>query len=279
MGFACARIFSIRIEEETAHTRDLSIKGNNMKNKKMAVAGISLLGSIGVISTGFAGWIIAAQPDTKTGTGSITADATVESKSVKITKAAFGEGAQNDGNIKFGTKKSTLNTGMTEWLSVQNDNEEDLTAKLNVELSLSSVTSVSVYDITLTDNSESKYSAAYDSGKGPVGSLPTFSDNTAPTDDANQGYILVEKSATGNVFNFDGGKVTTSVDRAAKSLSFTIGVYFKWGSLFGNQNPYAYYNNQKWTSDLQSQATTNIEKLQVLSSAVGFTLSFTVSAN
>lgn len=252
-----------------------------MKNKKMAVAGISLLGSIGVISTGFAGWIIAAQPDTKTGEGSITADATVTSKSVKITTAAFGTGAENDGNIKFGTKKSALGAGKKEWLSVQNDNDEDLTAKLNVELSLSKVTSVSVYNITLTDNSSgAKYSAAYDNGKGPVGSLPTFTDNKTPND-KNQGYILVEKSATGNAFNLDGdgGKVTTSVDSSATTLNFTIGVYFKWGSLFENINPYAYYNNQDWSVGLQAQATTNIERLQGLSSAVGFTLSFTVSAN
>ena len=250
-----------------------------MKNKKMAVAGISLLGSIGVISTGFAGWIISAQPDTKTGKGSITADATVTSKSVKITTAAFGEGAENDGNIKFGTKKSTLNTGKKEWLSIQNDNEEDLTAKLNVELSLSKVTSVSVYNITLTENSSgTKYSTAYDGGKGPVGSLPTFTDNKTPAD-KNQGYILVEKSATGPEFNVTDQKATATVFESATTLNFTIGVYFKWGSLFGNINPYAHYNNQDWNVDLQKEATTNIEKLQGLSSAVGFTLSFTVSAN
>ena len=57
-----------------------------MKNKKMAVAGISLLGSIGVISTGFAGWIIGAAPVSNNGTGTITADGNVTSKSVSLLK-------------------------------------------------------------------------------------------------------------------------------------------------------------------------------------------------
>lgn len=277
MGLACARIFSIRIEEETAHTRDLSIKGNNMKNKKMAVAGISLLGSIGVISTGFAGWIISAQPQTKEGNGSITADGNVTSKSIFI-KETSGFGPESDATtnaaICFAPK---ITTETYSWLDANNENgDEDLTAVYTVNLAISNVTTIKVYGVTLAEkDSGTKYSALSNGGLNQLGTLPAFNNNEAAT--AGNGDIKLAKTS-GVAFTYADGVATAGVDSKDTEMSFTISINFAWGKYFNYQNPYKYYNSQKYTPALQTDATEKIGKLKDLGSNVQFALSFTVSA-
>lgn len=278
---ACTRIFFIPIEEETTRTHDLSIKGNNMKNKKMAVAGISLLGSIGVISTGFAGWIIAAQPQYGNGTGSITADATVTSKMLTIESQAFGDTVATNGNIRFAPK---VVTGLAHsWLSADvTGGEEDLDAVYTVTLGIENVKKITVSNIVLTETATSgtPYATLASSGNGPVGTLPTFTDNKAPATANGKGYIVATSSNTtyqfGDVSN--GSLSTGELADSLKKFTFTIGVHFAWGKLFNYQNPYSYYNGMEWNKDNQTNASTNIKTLDALNKSVGFKLTFTVSA-
>lgn len=246
-----------------------------MKNKKMAVACISLLGSIGVISTGFAGWIISAQPQTKEGNGSITADGNVTSKSISI-KETSGFGPESDaatnGAICFAPNitKETYN-----WLGANNENgKEDLTAVYTVNLGISNVTKVKVYDITLTEKDGKNYSTLSNDGQYQLGKMPAFTDNETVTD--GQGYIKLAKSGT--AFTVAKGEATADVDSHATEMTFTISINFVWGKYFKYQNPYKYYNSQKYTPALQADATEKIGKLKDLGSDVQFALSFTVSA-
>lgn len=246
-----------------------------MKNKKMAVAGISLLGSIGVISTGFAGWIISAQPQTKEGNGSITADGNVTSKSIVI-KETSGFGADSDAAtnaaICFAPKitEETYN-----WLGANNENgEEDLTAVYTVNLGISNVTKVKVYGITLTEKGGTNYSTLSNDGQYQLGKMPAFTDNKTVTD--GQGYTKLAKSGT--AFTTAGGVATTDVDGKATEMTFTISINFVWGKYFNYQNPYKFYNSQNYTPALQTDATEKIGKLKELGSNVQFALSFTVSA-
>lgn len=249
-----------------------------MKNKKMAVAGISLLGSIGVISTGFAGWIIAAQPQTKEGNGSITADGNVTSKSIVI-KETSGFGPESDaatnGAICFAPKitKETYN-----WLEANNKNgEEDLTAVYTVNLGISNVTTIKVYGVTLAEkDGGTNYSALSNGGQNQLGTLPAFNNNVAAT--AGHGDIKLAKTS-GTAFTCADGVATASVDSKATEMSFTISINFAWGKYFDYQNPYKYYNSKSYTADLQADATQKIGELKNLGANVKFALSFTVSAD
>ena len=249
-----------------------------MKNKKMAVAGISLLGSIGVISTGFAGWIISAQPQKGLGEGTIKADASVTSKSISITEQKFGTDAATDANINFAPVESTT---AHNWLSIDTSKgSEDLDAVYTVKLSLSGVTTIKVSDVQLKEkNSGTVYSTLASGEKAPVGSMPAFTTNSIPTNEG-EGYILVKNADTAHQFGTvaEDKSVSAVLDSGTKTMEFTVAVHFKWGAAFGNINPYAYYNASAYTKQLQDDATAKIGALNVLSAGVGFDLTFTVSA-
>ena len=253
-----------------------------MKNKKMAVAGISLLGSIGVISTGFAGWIIAAQPQPGEGTGSITADATVTSKMLSIKSQSFGKTAETNGDIRFAPK---VVTGLAHsWLSADvTDGEEDLDAVYTVTLDIQNVKKITVSNIALTETATSgtPYTTLANSGNGPVGTLPTFVDNKAPATANGQGYIVaISSHATYKFGDVTSGSLSTAreLPDSLNEFTFTIGVHFAWGNLFHYQNPYSYYNGMAWSKDNQTNASNNIQTLKALNNSVGFKLTFTVSA-
>lgn len=251
-----------------------------MKNKKMAVAGISLLGSIGVISTGFAGWIISAQPQKGAGNGTIKADATVTSKSISITEQKFGTDAATDANINFAPAETTP-APQYNWLSINTDNgSEDLDAVYTVKLSLSGVTKIKVSDVQLKEkDGGTVYSTLASGEKAPVGSMPAFTTNSIPSNKG-EGYILVKNTDTGHQFGAvaEDKSVSAVLDSGTKTMEFTVAVHFKWGAAFGNINPYAHYNASAYTKQLQDDATAKIRALNVLSAGVGFDLTFTVSA-
>lgn len=275
---ACTRIFFIPIEEETTRTHDLSIKGNNMKNKKMAVAGISLLGSIGVISTGFAGWIITAPAQDGTGQGTITADGDVQTKgSVTIGEITYGADIEN-ADICFAANNA--NAG-NEWLKSDQTKKADLNATVNIPLTLGTDVaklSFTKVKLTPTGTNAAKYA---DLSPTIVGSLPTLQKSKPGESEKTKGYILAKgpgDATFGEVTAAeDGASVTASFTRGTASRIFSFEIRFAWGSAFGGQNPMDYYNEKPWTKDLEAEAKNNIEQLKNLNN-LGFTLTFTVAA-
>lgn len=279
MGLACARIFSIRIEEETAHTRDLSIKGNNMKNKKMAVAGISLLGSIGVISTGFAGWIIGAPSQKGEGSGSITADGEVTTLGLETVAAGtgFGTGSKAvDSNIVFGASDTTSGKGwLTANLGTGNAKQEDLKAEYTFNVKVTNVSKITINPITFTESSGTYAKLADADSDNVLGKLPTLQNATSTT----AGYITVSQTG-GTAINVTPADNKVVIDTAktadAKQVSIKFAIGFAWGGVFGHENPIVHYNKLE-KADAVSDANTNLAKLEQLKNAQ-FTLSFTVSA-
>ncbi len=282
IGLVCTRIFFIPIEEETAHTHDLSIKGNNMKNKKMAVAGISLLGSIGVISTGFAGWIIGAPSQKGEGSGSITADGDVTTLGLeKVTEGTgFGTGADGDAKIVFGANAASKPNGwLTADLGTNEANKEDLKAEYTFVVKYTNVTTISVSDISFVETG-STYSTLMDKGEtsGVVGALPTLKDSTS----TDSGYITISKTETGNKFEVSAAnnQATLKVNKLPTEQTLTIkfSIGFAWGAAFNHKNPMDYYNDgTKTKASHGADASEKIAKLKTLTGA-GFTHSFTVSA-
>ncbi len=251
-----------------------------MKNKKMAVAGISLLGSIGVISTGFAGWIISAPAQQGSGQGTITADGDVTTVGLKKESEAFGTGADGDAKIVFGANAASKPNGwLTANLGTDEANKEDLKAEYTFVVKYTNVGTITVSDITFEETG-STYSALADneSTQGVVGALPTL--KTASSTDS--GYVTISNVETGNKFVVDtaNNKATLTTNKLAEeqilTIKFSIG--FAWGAVFDHHNPMDYYNDGTKPKETHgTEASTNIQKLKKLTD-VGFKLSFTVSA-
>lgn len=253
-----------------------------MKNKKMAVAGISLLGSIGVISTGFAGWIIGAPSQQGGGSGSITADGDVTTLGLeKVAEGTgFGKGADLDEKIFFAANAASKPNG---WLTADLGDDEtkrqDLKAEYTFVVKYTNVTTITVSDISFVETG-STYSALMDKGEtsGVVGALPTLKDSASK----DSGYVTISKTEAGNKFTVDAAKqsatlVATPSDKA-QTLTIKFSIGFAWGAAFNHQNPMDYYNDgTKTKASHGADASEKIAKLKTLTGA-GFTLSFTVSA-
>lgn len=251
-----------------------------MKNKKMAVAGISLLGSIGVISTGFAGWIIGAPSQQGGGSGTITADGEVTTLGLEKVSGAFGTGAALDEKIFFGANAASKTNGwLTADLGTDEAKKEDLKAEYTFVVKYTNVTTITVSDISFVETG-STYSTLMDKGEtsGVVGALPTLKDS-ASTD---SGYVTISKTETGNKFEVSAAnnKATLIVSKLTTEQTLTIkfSIGFAWGAAFNHLNPMDYYNDGTKTKATHgAEASKNIGDLKKLTGA-GFTLSFTVSA-
>ncbi len=252
-----------------------------MKNKKMAVAGISLLGSIGVISTGFAGWIIGAPSQQGGGSGSITADGDVTTRGLETVAEGTGFGTANkdvDSNIVFGASDTTSGKGwLTANLGTGNAKQEDLKAEYTFNVKVTNVSKITINPITFTESSGTYAKLAdTDSADNVLGKLPTLQNAVSTT----AGYITVSQTGgTAITVTPTDNKVEIDTEKTnvAKQVSIKFAIGFAWGGVFGHENPILHYNKQEKTDTLVSSANTNIAKLNELKN-VQFTLSFTVSA-
>lgn len=278
MGLACARIFSIRIEEETAHTRDLSIKGNNMKNKKMAVAGISLLGSIGVISTGFAGWIISAPAQDGSGQGTITADGDVKTKgSLTLGTVTYDGGTA--GSIRFAANATTAGNG---WLTSNDSTKAKLSTTITVPMTIGSkVKKINFTNVKLEATGDKKANYQTLATAGIVGTLPTLKKDAGGKNTTDGSIVITGTKPSGvsmDSTTLNGGSISTSeFTTGGTEASFNFAVNFAWGTKFGGKNPMDHYNAEPWSAFLENKASDAIKELDKLN-GVGFTLSFTVAA-
>lgn len=237
-----------------------------MKNKKMAVAGISLLGSIGVISTGFAGWIISAAPVSNHGTGSITADGNVTSKSV-----TFGECKFDDASIYYGPNATSKEGG---WLTATKVKDPKLTANYTLNINYSGVSKITISKIqieeVIADGGSSKYQPLLDSKYVDV--LPALT----KTATANHSAITAKVTGvTDEKVTYGDKQISYDVisAEATKTSTVTFEIEFAWGEAFEYQNPMDFYNKGSYTAD----AATALAAFKDFSASYKF--SYTVSAN
>lgn len=243
-----------------------------MKNKKMAVAGISLLGSIGVISTGFAGWIIAAAPVSNHGTGTITADGNVTSKSVSLVEAEckFDDAGAN---IYYGPNKASVNGG---WLTATVDQTPKLTATYTLKFNYSGVKTITIYDIKIEEviasGDSSKYQPLLTSYY--VDALPALKQ----TAQENRSAITAKvTSVADSAISYSDKQISyTVIENVPGTSTVTFKIEFAWGSAFDYLNPMDYYNT-KTKEEFASKAATALAAFKDFSASYKF--SYTVSAN
>lgn len=253
-----------------------------MKNKKMAVAGISLLGSIGVISTGFAGWIISAPAQQGSGTGAITADGTVVSNgTVSLGEATYVTEGKNDAKINFAPNGKTAGEG---WLTSSEGDKEDLQATVSFAATVSSEVNqldFTAVKLTASGTGADKFNTLIT--KGVIGSIPTLQSSKPSTENKSKGYILMtaDNGATLSSVTYseaDGGSASAKFIAASnKVINVTFEIHFAWGSKFGGSNPMDHYNANAWSAKAETEAKGYIEQLKDLGE-VNFNLSFSVAA-
>ena len=250
-----------------------------MKNKKMAVAGISLLGSIGVISTGFAGWIITAPAQHGSGTGSITADGDVQTKGSLTLGTVTYDGGGTSGSIRFAANKDNAGNG---WLTSNDTTKAKMSTTITVPMTIGTkVNKINFTNVVLEATGDNKANYKTLADAGIVGSLPTLN-ATAGEPNTTAGSIVITGTKPNDVkmdsATLNGSSISTSVfTTGGTEASFIFTVNFAWGTKFGGQNPIEYYNSKTWDATIEKDAAETIAKLNQLN-GIGFKLSFTVAA-
>ena len=222
---------------------------------------MSALGALGVISSGFAGWVITMGPQDASGTGSITADGDITQQGVKSCEL---EGGDTPKPIRFAATKTPAPGGHG-WLTASgNEAVMSATFKFTITTTAANMT-VNFTDLKFEETGGNKYATA--EGNGLVGSLPAFGATTGN----GVGTIALDGATLGS----DGQTATATATSTTLNVTFTV--TFAWGQTFGYKNPLDYYNASPYTSDLDLAANTNIGALNGLNGAT-FALSFKVSA-
>ncbi|MBQ3572128.1 MAG: hypothetical protein IJA15_04815 [Clostridia bacterium] len=201
----------------------------------------AMLSCIAIASVGFASWLIVNQPTDQVATGSITASA--------VGDANFTLTATNPATVinfgKAGTPSPNHN-----WLVANNIEEEVLTSAIKVDYTTQHVTKGEI-----TVNLEAFLNTTADSTV--LANLITNHYITVTVglySDAALANLLPGTSAV--AYKVTDPEISASEMTLGASGTFYVGIKFAWGSEFGNENPYTYFNEQAKTDDLATKAET-----------------------
>lgn len=186
-----------------------------MKRRTLTLM-ICLLSVLSLVSVGFASWIITAN-DTEDVTGNIQIE-TVDDNRVFIVESTTGAGIKASNDIVFGAPETMSNDDA--WLTADGTKKEALTATITFKVVDADDAVVADDDVTVTANIEI------------VGGT-TFAALVSA------GYI----------------EAAPTVTPARVGDVYTITVTLNWGSLWGNDNPYDFYNGHDVNDEITSGVT------------------------
>lgn len=243
-----------------------------MKKHRLMVLGVSLLASLGVLSSGFAGWVIAADPISKAGTGAISADYSVVTNGVK---AVTEKEDERDDKVRFAANAESKENG---WLSATvKDGVADLVASFSYTVEIyekSEAKKVSFTDLKFQEESGTGYDVAFKAGV--VGSLPVFVANAPAASNNTKGYILLTTTQQDAGLTVNESNATASATiQNGTSLDVKFEIHFAWGTKFSGENPLDHFNGLPKNSANIADAQDYIAQLQSADGAK-FKLSFTV---
>lgn len=232
-----------------------------MKKKAMIMA-VASLGSMALIGTGFAGWVISANAEVNAN-GTITAY-DVKDRRLKVTEGTWSRpvsGTDTSGAIIFGAAKEADKGGITNpWFTMEGMDEEVLENTYSFTVAsgkddtrtLSIKPTLTVYSKYVKGGSDNVVSAEY---------AAAIAENAfiAP-----QEFVV-----TGN-----GDKLT-----GESAISCSVKIAFKWGTKFDSVNPYVYYNRADKSPAIDGGAAIeDLAKINALNNQK-FVLSVAISAN
>lgn len=242
-----------------------------MKSNKKFSLGVkiaSILSCVAVLSVGFASWLIVNLPtETNDTIGSFEVYEVVDnSVTLAYDWGADGEGdfvkndqgddtttytekAQAAAKITFG--KPASSSVQNPWLRAGSDvQNEKLTATVKVTIG--------------NYNELTSFSASIDasvfSGISTLVGTPTVS----------------YKTTEGTNADTDGTIGVLSKDELTAAAGVVVVEFtFSWGTAFGGNNPYDYYNDQTYSAELGTEANTNLTAIQTALASAKYAVTFT----
>ena len=193
-----------------------------LKSKGILLAS-AILGSVAIVSTGFAAWVITSPSTSSTATGNIQVETVTDER---VTLEVSFEQSDN-GNVSFGAP-SVQADYENKWLENNNGKAEDLNGNFTVTA-------------TKKDGQEAEGSISISiklqKNTTPSAEQPTW------TDISNFETLNKDTKTDGNVASATNTLITLpefeeSYDLVDGSASVTAS--FDWGTAFNNENPYDY---------------------------------------
>lgn len=216
-------------------------------NKKPMILAIASLGSVALIGTGFAGWVISTEA-TASAQGSITAYV-VTDKRVRVVSeswdvAVAGEGNEKKTEIIFGKPDDSADGYVAPtytWLTAESDvKNERLQAVYTVNL-WSSVKAEPV--VVPGENNADTYFSVTDNQAGSYAAALTNNYITGPA--AGTAQKLETDTTKHAYYEITAGDDTT--DPVGKNYVLKVHFDFGWGTVTNGQNPFLYFNANKAT--------------------------------
>lgn len=187
-----------------------------MKRKSLTMI-LCLLTCLSLVGVGFASWIITAGDEQST-SSNIEVDTVTDNRLVLTI-------AQNDAKIWFGGVTEDYQNPTNAWLIAgANTPNESLKVTYTCTVEKKSKEAFVVTDNVIQDLSLS-------------GTFAAPKDNTA-YNTAKTAGCFVEPSENATISN-------VSISENNVTVTFTITIEYKWGSAFGTNNPFTYYNSKK----------------------------------
>lgn len=226
--------------------------------KKLTITIASILSVIVIIGVGFAAWVI-TNPNVKdTADGSISVE-TVTDKSYTLTAAI-------EGAISFGAPKTPDAEATKGWL-VNEAKAENLTATLTLTLNYNNLADVGEITFKMetlkgSDAENNTFAELVTGGYivNPTISYKATNAETYTAITAEGKTVFTGLTIPEGAFN----ETTAPTGSAMGVATATIKITFGWGTKFGSENPYNYYNKRDYSTDLAKEANDNLTKLYEL---------------
>lgn len=232
-----------------------------MKKKAMIMA-VASLGSMALIGTGFAGWVISASTTTH-------ADGVMVAYHVKDQRFVVADGKWTNGkegtpagtkaNIVFGKSTTEVNN---QWLHYDTADMEtqSLSDTYVFEVSSKDTTDTGSFTVALSSGTPEGFvvTDTNDAWKNATTGAKTAVDPTPAIE------YLEDDEATDGKYTFAGGKATVKMK-----------ITFSWGTAFGGQNPFDYYNGKDATDQNVKDAVDSLNLVKALNE-VAFTVNLVI---
>ncbi|MDD6801102.1 MAG: hypothetical protein PUE65_00825 [Mollicutes bacterium] len=233
-----------------------------MKKKAMIMA-VASLGSMALIGTGFAGWVISARTTTQAA-GVMVAYDVKDQRFNKINAGKWTNGKEGTptgekANIVFGKSKTEVSN---QWLHYD-------TAAMETE----SLSDTYVFEVSSKDTSDSgSFTVALSSGT-PEGFVVT--DTNDAWKNATTGAKAAVNPTPAIVFLKDDGATDGKYTFAEGKATVKMKITFSWGSAFGERNPFDYYNGKEATEENVMEAVNSLNLVKALNK-VAFTVNLVI---
>ena len=225
--------------------------------KKLTITIASILSVIVIIGVGFAAWVI-TNPNVKGEANGTISVETVTDKSYTLTATDPTE------TISFGAPKIPDAEATKGWL-VNAAKAENLTATLTLTLKYMKLDDVGTITLKMETLKGSVPDNTFESlvnGKYIVN--PTISykakDTDTYTDIKSDNIFVGGLEIPKDAFNETKKPAQSEQGEATATIKITFG----WGTKFGSENPYNYYNKKDYTSVLAKEANDNLTELYKL---------------